>query len=201
MSKIITKTIGALAVVGLFATSAYAQGQAAGSPVLARELAPARGGSSRLLVTSTAFTSGGLMDDRFTQNGENMSPPISWNKGPSGTQSYVVIAEDPGVNRPEPIVHWIIYNIPSTAIRLPGNIPTDATLENGASQGKNIRGTAGYIGPKPPAGETHPYVFQVFALNAKLNLDPANADRNAVINAMKNRVLASGSFVVNYAGK
>jgi Raf kinase inhibitor-like YbhB/YbcL family protein len=130
-----------------------------------------------------------------------MSPGINWSKGPQGTQSYVVLVEDSGVNRAEPIVHWVIYNIPSTATSLPQNVPTDATLENGASQGKNIRGTAGYIGPKPPAGQTHPYHFEVFALNGRLNIDPATADRNTVVNAMKNRVLASGDLVANYTGK
>ena len=204
MSNFMTKSVGTLAVVALFAASAYAQAPAAGGegpPVLANKIATAKGGSSRLLVTSGAFVSGADLDDKFTQNGDNMSPSINWSKGPQGTQSYVVLAEDSGVNRAEPIVHWVIYNIPSTATSLPQNVPTDATLENGASQGKNIRGTTGYIGPKPPAGQTHPYHFQVFALSSRLNVDPANADRNTVVNAMKNRVLASGELVANYTGK
>ena len=204
MSNFMSKSVGTLAAVALFAASAYAQAPAAGGegpPVLANKIATAKGGSSRLLVTSGAFVSGGDLDDKFTQNGDNMSPGISWSKGPQGTQSYVVLAEDSGANRAEPIVHWVIYNIPSTASSLPQNVPTDTTLENGASQGKNIRGTAGYIGPKPPAGQTHPYHFQIFALSSKLNIDPANADRNTVVNAMKNRVLASGDLVANYTGK
>jgi Raf kinase inhibitor-like YbhB/YbcL family protein len=105
------------------------------------------------------------------------------------------------VNRHDPIVHWVIYNIPSTSTSIPQNMPTDAHLENGAEQAKNVRGSAGYIGPKPPAGQTHPYHFEVFALNTRLNLDPANADRNAVVNAMKNHVLSSGEVVANYTGK
>jgi Raf kinase inhibitor-like YbhB/YbcL family protein len=203
MTKFLTKTAASFAVVALFATAAYAQGQAAagGPPVLASKLAPAKGGSSRLLVTSGSFSSGAQLDDRFTQNGDNMSPAISWSKGPQGTQSYVVLVEDSGVDRPEPISHWVIYNLPSTAMALPQNVPTDPTLENGAMQGKNIRGATGYIGPKPPAGQTHPYHFEVFALNSRLNIDPANADRNAVVSAMKNRVLAQGEIVANYTGK
>ena len=202
MSNFIGKSVGTLAAVALFAASAYAQAPAAGGPpVLASKVAAAKGGSSRLLVTSGAFVSGSGLDDKFTQNGDNMSPSINWSKGPQGTQSYAVLVEDSGVNRPEPIVHWVIYNIPSTASSLPQNVPTDATLENGAQQGKNVRGSAGYIGPKPPAGQTHPYHFQVFALNTKLNIDPANADRNTVVNAMKNHVLASGDLVANYTGK
>jgi hypothetical protein len=182
---------------------ALAQGAPAGDgpPVLARTLAPSRGGSANLLVTSGAFRSGTSLDDKFTQNGDNMSPPITWSKGPPGTQSYAVLAEDAGVNRKDPIVHWIIYNIPSTSTNLSQGLPSDATLENGAMQGKNVRGAAGYIGPKPPAGQVHPYHFQVFALRSRLNIDPATADRATVLAAMKSRVLASGDLVANYTGK
>ncbi len=204
MTKFMTKSSVAFAVVALFAASAYAQGQApaaGGPPVLAKQLAPARGGSSRLLVTSSAFVSGAALDDKYTQNGDNMSPGMAWSKGPLGTQSYAVLAEDSGVNRAEPIVHWVIFNIPSTATGLPQNVPTDATLENGSMQGKNVRGSAGYIGPKPPAGQTHPYHFEVFALNSRLTVDPASADRNTVVNAMKGHVLAQGELVANYTGK
>jgi len=204
MMKFVTKAAGSLAVVALVAAaSAYAQAPAGGDgpPVLASKLAPARGGSLRLLVTSSAFTSRTDLDDKFTQNGDNMSPPISWSKGPAGTQAYAVLAEDSGVNRKYPIVHWIIYNIPSTTYSLPQNVPGDATLENGANQGKNVRGNAGYIGPKPPAGQVHPYHFQVFALNTTLKLDPKSADRNAVVDAMKGHVLAEGDIIANYTGR
>jgi Raf kinase inhibitor-like YbhB/YbcL family protein len=204
MTNLMTKSSVAFAVVALFAASAYAQGQApaaGGPPVLAKQIAPARGGSSRLLVTSNAFVSGSDLDDKYTQNGDNMSPGINWSKGPQGTQSYAVLTEDSGVNRADPVVHWVIFNIPSTATGLPQNVPTDATLENGTEQGKNVRGNAGYIGPKPPAGQTHPYHFEVFALNTRLNVDPGSADRNTVVNAMKNHVLAQGELVVNYTGK
>jgi len=204
MTNFVSKSAVAFAVVALFAASAYAQGQApaaGGPPVLAKQIAPARGGSSRLLVTSGAFVSGADLDDKYTQNGDNMSPGIAWTKGPLGTQSYAVLAEDSGVNRAEPIVHWVIFNIPSTATSLPQNVPTDGTLENGSMQGKNVRGSAGYIGPKPPAGQTHPYHFEVFALNSRLSVDPASADRNTVVNAMKGHVLAQGEIVANYTGK
>jgi Raf kinase inhibitor-like YbhB/YbcL family protein len=130
-----------------------------------------------------------------------MSPPLEWSGAPNGTRSYVVLAEDPAGNRAEPIVHWIVYNIPSTARGLRGEMPDGSTLPNGAQQGRNIGGTTAYLGPKPPAGETHPYHFQVFALNSRLDLDPASADRTAVINAMKGRVLASGSVVGVYTGE
>lgn len=191
------------AVTLLLAVPAFAQGQNAGDgpPLLANKIAVPSGATARLLVTSGAFTSGSTLNDRYTQNGDNMSPGLTWARGPLGTQSYVVLAEDAGVNRHDPVVHWVVYNIPSTITTLDQNAPPEAHLENGAEQGKNVRGSAGYVGPKPPAGQTHPYHFEVFALNTKLNLDPANADRQAVVNAMKGNVLASGEIVVSYTGK
>jgi Raf kinase inhibitor-like YbhB/YbcL family protein len=198
-----TLSIAPATIIGLAAIfSAYAQGQAAaGPPVLAKVLAPARSLSSPLRVTSSAFSAGTDIDDKYTQNGENMSPPLHWSQPPSGTQSIVVFAEDAGVDRHDPIVHWVIYNIPSNQRDLPQAIPATANLDNGIMQGKNVRGAAGYVGPKPPAGQTHPYHFEVFALSTPLRLDPANADRNAIVAAMKNHVLAQGDLVTNYTGK
>jgi Raf kinase inhibitor-like YbhB/YbcL family protein len=172
----------------------------AGPPVLAKAVAHARGDAT-LLVTSPAFNSGGQLDDKYTQNGENMSPPLSWSKGPAGTRSFVVLTEDAGVNRHDPVFHWVVYNIPSTVTELNQKLPTDATLGSGAMQGLNVRKTTGFLGPKPPAGQMHPYHFEVFALNTKLNLDPVKTDRNAVVDAMKDHVLASGDIVANYTGK
>jgi Raf kinase inhibitor-like YbhB/YbcL family protein len=205
MNHLVTKIAAALAVTAFAAVPLYAQNAAPaggdGPPMLANKLAPARGGSSRLLVTSNSFSYGGALPDKYTQNGDNVSPPLSWNKGPSGTQSFVVLTEDSGVNRHDPIFHWVLYNVPSTMTNLPSSIPTTPTVDFGADQGKNVRGAAGYVGPKPPAGQTHPYHFEVFALNTKLDLNPATTDRNAVVEAMKDHVLASGEIVVNYTGK
>jgi Raf kinase inhibitor-like YbhB/YbcL family protein len=199
MKKAMIVAVAALAAAVFSDASVNAQNQA-GPPVLAKDVAPARQGT-RLRVVSPAFNPGGAMDQEFTQNGENMSPPLQWSKGPIGTRSYVVIAEDGSVNRPEPIVHWVVYNIPSTVVRLPRDMPDDATLPNGAVQGKSVKGSPGYVGPQPPAGQTHAYHFQVFAVNTTLDIDPANADRNTVLDAIKGRVMASGDLVADYTGK
>jgi Raf kinase inhibitor-like YbhB/YbcL family protein len=203
-NSLLIGTAGCLTVL-FISVQADAQGGANGSstsgpPVLAKELVTPRA-NSRLLVTSSAFQPGGSLNDRYTQNGANVSPPIAWTKGPAGTQSYVLLAEDAGVNRPEPVFHWVVYDIPSTVRAVSGNQPTDAELTSGAMQGLNVRKAAGFLGPKPPAGQTHPYHFEVFALDTKLHLDPTNTDRNAVVAAMKDHVLAEGDIVANYTGK
>jgi Raf kinase inhibitor-like YbhB/YbcL family protein len=200
MKTTITTTL-ALSLAGIFAVSVDAQGQApAAPPVLAKALAPAKSLSAPLRVTSASY-SGEELDNKYTQNGDNISPPLHWSPGPSGTQSFVVLTEDAGVDRHDPIVHWIVYNIPSHRQDLAEAFPAEPASENGTMQGKNVRGTAGYVGPKPPAGQTHPYHFEVFALNTSLKLDPAKATRNEVVAAMKNHVLAEGDLVMNYTGK
>ena len=171
-----------------------------GPPVLAKEIVKAKAGG-KLMVLSSAFSSGEQLDDKYTQNGENMSPPLSWSKGPSGTRSYVVLAEDSGVNRHDPVFHWVVYDVPLSVTSLPEHMSSEAALETGAKQGLNVRKTAGFLGPKPPAGQTHPYHFEVFALNTTLKLDPSKADRNAVVDAMKGHVLAEGDIIANYTGR
>lgn len=202
MTRSLAITGTALVFAAGLAAGALAQPASGGPPVLANKLAPAQGGSTKLIVTSDAFGFGRALSDKYTQNGEDISPSLNWRKGPPGTQSYVVLTEDAGVDRHDPVVHWVVYDIPSTMTRLPENIPTSETkLNSGAMQGLNVRKAAGYLGPKPPAGQTHPYHFEVFALNTRLNLDPAKADRDSVVSAMKGHVVAEGELVTNYTGK
>ena len=179
---------------------ALAQEGAGGPPVLAKQMVKVKGGG-KLMVTSPVFASGEDLDDKYTQNGANMSPPLKWSKGPTGTRSYVVLAEDSGVNRHDPVFHWVLYNVPGTVTGVPEHMGSDPTLEDGTMQGLNVRKSAGFLGPKPPAGQTHPYHFEVFALNTKLDLDPAKADRNAVVEAMQGHVLAAGDIIANYTGR
>jgi Raf kinase inhibitor-like YbhB/YbcL family protein len=200
MKSVVRNSLAACAFALLCVTAADAQAQAE-PPQLAKQVLTGRAGNMGLRVVSSMFVSGDALPERYTQNGENISPPISWNRGPAGTIAYAVIVEDNSVNRPEPIVHWIVYDIPGTVTRLPLGVPAGDQLENGARQGKNIAGSAGYIGPKPPAGETHAYHFQVFALSGRLNLDPATADRAAVLAAMRGKVISSGDLIGRYTGK
>jgi len=179
---------------------AVAQEAGSGPPVLAKEMVKAKGGG-KLMVTSPAFSSGEQLDDKYTQNGDNMSPPLAWSRGPTGTRSYVILTEDSGVNRHDPVFHWVVYDIPVNVTSLSEHMSSDPTLDTGAKQGLNVRKTAGFLGPKPPAGQTHPYHFQVFALNTTLKLDPKSTDRNAVVDAMKGHVLAQGDIIANYTGR
>ena len=178
--------------------SAYAQA-APITPTLAMTLVPGSGGK-HLTVTSTAFRNGHTLPRRYTQFGSNESPPLHWTRGPARTQSYVLLVEDSGVPRPQPIFHWVLYNIPAHVSSLPQNMSKAPEPERpaGALNGLNIRRQPGYMGPRPPKGQTHPYHFEVFALDEKLSLSPDMATRNAVVDAMKGHVLAEGTLIGNY---
>jgi Raf kinase inhibitor-like YbhB/YbcL family protein len=196
-----------VAVAVLFATAAAAQnaggpppGPGDGPPVDAMTLAPAKGGA-KLTVTSTAFTNNGGLDDKYTQFGDNKSPPLAWTKGPAGTMSYVVMTEDMGGRNHDPVIHWVMYDVPASTMSEPMGLATDAKMADGSMQALNSRKNPGYMGPRPPAGQMHPYHYEVFALDKKLGLDPATTDRNAVVAAMKDHVLASGEVVADVTGK
>lgn len=193
--------VGTLLFAVLFTVPAFAQvgGPALGGgpPRLAIELVPAKT-SAKLTITSSAFKAGAILDGKYTQNGDNISPPIAWSKAPAGTQSYVVLVEEAGVSQKEPISHWVVYDIPPTTMSFPERVPRDPKLHSNAMQGRNTADSAGYLGPKSLPNVSQSYHFEVFALDTKLNLAPANTDRNAVVNAMKDHVLASGEITANH---
>jgi Raf kinase inhibitor-like YbhB/YbcL family protein len=179
-------------------------------------LAPAKAGAPSLTVTSPDFASQNYLDKRFFQTvvgGENMAPGVVWSAGPAGTQSYVLVMEGEGGQRIDPTVHWIVYDIPATATHLPTGIPKDVDIKdpagaiNGREDSSVFRGTVdgepGYRGPNFSAdgGRPHPYYFEVFALDKKLGLDPAQAKRQAVVDAMQGHVLASGELVVKFGAE
>jgi Raf kinase inhibitor-like YbhB/YbcL family protein len=139
---------------------------------------------------------------KYSAYGDNISLPLDWAAGPDGTKSYALVMEDPDAPvKPLPVVHWLLWNIPPKVRRLDEHLP--ATLElaspSGARQGKNVKGKAGYLGPKPPEGNLpHHYNVQIFALDCVLDL-PAGSDRHQFLAACDGHVLASGVLVGKFA--
>ena len=148
-----------------------------------------------LSISSAVFSDGSPIPLTFAAKGENISPSLKWAAGPKGTKTYAILMEDPDVKEQPPFVHWTIYNIPSNVLELPQGVPTLPELShlNAAKQGKNDQGSIGYVGPNPPSADpAHHYYFQIFALDAQLNL-PVGASREEILNAIKGHVLAAGS--------
>ena len=147
------------------------------------------------VLTSTAFTQGKPIPAVYTCTSRDISLTLAWGDPPEGTQSLALIMDDPDA----PVgtwVHWVIYNIPAAARRLPENIPPDATLADGSLQGKNSWGRPGYGGPCPPSG-THRYFFKLYALDTMLNL-PSGASKQQLLQAMEGHILAQVELMGTY---
>jgi len=153
-----------------------------------------------LQLTSSAFSQDDSIPQEHVAEGDDVSPALSWNAGPEGTRSYVVIMEDPDAPTASPFVHWLLYDIPKGTTELSPGVPGMPRLPQleGALQGQNDRGTLGYYGPRPPKGDdSHRYHFHVFALDSKLNL-PFGVERTRLLESMRDKVLASGTLVGTY---
>lgn len=109
----------------------------------------------------------------FGCTGENISPQLSWENPPAGTQSFAVTIYDKDAPTGSGFWHWVIFNIPADVRELKsgaGDISKGLAPKE-AIQIKTDAGTPGYIGPCPPPGTPHEYLITVFALKSKLDLD------------------------------
>jgi Raf kinase inhibitor-like YbhB/YbcL family protein len=159
-------------------------------------------------LTSSAFEPGGPIPAKYTEDGEDASPPLSWSGVPEGTNELALVCEDPDAPspkrpNPDPWVHWVLYKIPADTESLPEGVAKTARLEDppGALQGKNSWGrgqTIGYRGPAPPAGSgTHRYFFKLYALDSELEIEP-EADKPALLEAIEGHVLGQGELFGTY---
>ncbi|MBI5891733.1 MAG: YbhB/YbcL family Raf kinase inhibitor-like protein [Nitrosomonadales bacterium] len=123
-----------------------------------------------LTITSTSFRNNGVIPSRYTCDGQNVSPPLSWSGVPENAKSLILIVDDPDAPDPKAPrktwVHLVLYNIPPDTPGLPEGIATE-TLPPGTLQGKNDWQAVGYRGPCPPIG-SHRYFHKLIALNVVL---------------------------------
>lgn len=155
--------------------------------------------ASPIQIKSAAFAAEGAMPDKHSAYFANVSPEISWTGVPANAKSLVLMMEDPDAAL-KPVTHWLVANIPPAVTGFPENAPKTESF-NGAVQGGNHTGKIGYFGPMPPpADKPHGYHFQIFALDTTLNL-PSGFNRQALIDAMKGRVIAKGEIVGRYQRK
>lgn len=153
-----------------------------------------------LTIESPAFAKNAPIPARFSGDGEDISPALTWSGLPDGTKELALICDDPDAPRPEPWVHWIIYKIPPEATGLPENVAkTDKpAAPAGGLQGKNSWERIGYGGPAPPLGHgVHHYHFMLYALDAVLDVQPG-LDKRQLLAAMKGHILAQGEVVGTY---
>lgn len=142
---------------------------------------------SALSITSPAFAHNSPIPQKYTCQGENVNPPLSIDHIPEGTKSMVLIVDDPDAPGGN-FDHWIVWNIPPTALIAENSVP--------GTEGKNDYGINHYKGPCPPSG-THRYFFKLYALDTLLDLKTGD-DKKTVEQAMRPFILASGELIGLY---
>ena len=147
-------------------------------------------------LKSSAFATGGMIPTKYTCDGPDVSPPLSWSDVPAAAKSLALIADDPDA----PMgtwVHWVAWNIPPNAGGLEEGVPKKDSLPNGMKQGMTDFRSIGYGGPCPPSG-THRYFFKLYALDTSLNLPPSTTKKD-LEKAMQGHLLQRGELLGKYA--
>lgn len=152
-----------------------------------------------LTLSSTAYEHGAEIPTKYTCQGEDISPPLSWEGIPEATKSLALIIHDPDVPSPDkPVrlwVHWVLYNLPVDATSLPEHT-TPVKLPAGTLEGLNDWDRTGYGGPCPPMGR-HRYFHKLYALDVVLEgLHEPTKDRLEA--AMQGHILAEAELIGTY---
>src|SRR5947209_16285336 len=148
-----------------------------------------------LKITSSAFEAQGMIPDKYSKDGGNISPPLAWTGVPEGTRSLALIVDDPDAPSGT-FVHWLVYGIRPDATGMKEHMGAGPKLPDGARQGRNGFGELGYGGPRPPSG-THRYVFHLYALDTDSDV-PAEFTREELEGVIEGHVLEEAQLMGRY---
>ncbi|MEK7400826.1 MAG: YbhB/YbcL family Raf kinase inhibitor-like protein [Gemmatimonadota bacterium] len=166
-----------------------------------------RGGIRVMTLTTNAFADGAMIPSKYAQPGHDVSPALSWTGAPDSVVSYVLIMHDADAatgNGLDDALHWIVWNIPGNATSLPERVPQGPTFSHGGANLRQMSVSGPYYrGPAAPStGPAHHYVFELYALDASVNVQPvgqtAAATRAAVLEALQGHVRGKGVLVGLY---
>jgi Raf kinase inhibitor-like YbhB/YbcL family protein len=154
-----------------------------------------------MTLTSTAWPDGGQIPAKYTQAGDESSPPLAWSNAPDGVVSYALIVHDVDAaigNGTDDVLHWMLWNIPATVTTIHERAPGLSQLPDGTRQ---ISATGPYYrGPGAPAsGPAHHYVFELFALDTLIDVAAVGQSppqtRAAVVAAMAGHIRGKAAYV------
>jgi Raf kinase inhibitor-like YbhB/YbcL family protein len=143
-------------------------------------------------INSPAYAEGGQYPEKYTCDGQEISPPLEFAGMPGGTKTLALVLDDPDAPGGT-YDHWLMWNIPPVPRIEEDSVPP------GAMQGVNSDGTNGYVSPCPPAG-THRYIYHAYALDTELDLSEKTGKAD-LEKAMKGHVLAQATLTGLYRKK
>lgn len=142
-------------------------------------------------ITSDALQVDGHILPKYTCDGENISPPLTFSEIPDDTKSLAFIMDDPDAPNGT-FTHWLLYNMSPATLQI-----VEKQMPLTGIAGRNDFGNQGYGGPCPPSGE-HRYVFKLFALDTMLDL-PEGATSSELQTAMEGHIILSVELTGAYA--
>lgn len=147
-----------------------------------------------LKLESPTFSEGESIPRKYGYTKKNINPPLKISDVPEGTESLVLIMDDPDAVKPAGKVwdHWVVWNIDPTAT----HIGEDEVPPRGV-EGKNDYGEQGYGGPNPP-DRKHTYEFKLYALDTSLDLR-SSATKKDVEEAMEGHIIEKAKLTGTYA--
>lgn len=154
--------------------------------------------SLKLELSSKEFRNQEFMPKKYGCLADNISPELSWTGAPKETKSFALLVEDP--DAPKQIwVHWILFNIDKNINKLEENFNIEdyKSISKDIKEGKNTFLNNNYGGPCPPEGETHKYIFRLYALDKILDLD-SGATKDRFLNAISGHVLDQAELIGLY---
>jgi Raf kinase inhibitor-like YbhB/YbcL family protein len=149
-----------------------------------------------LAISSSSFPAEGNIPSKYTCDGGDVSPALSWTGAPAGTQSFALIADDPDAPAGT-WTHWVLFDLPASTTGLPEGVSQSDELPGGGRQGQNDFRKTGYGGPCPPPGKPHRYFFKLYALDQKLNLKPGSS-KQELEQAMHGHILGKAELMGKY---
>lgn len=148
-------------------------------------------------IESSAFAHNEFIPVKYTCDGENISPPLTFVAAPTAVKSLALIMDDPDI----PVAvkknygidvwdHWIVFNIPPEAKGISEGENPPGII------GKNTNGDNVYGSPCPPDRE-HRYFFKLYALDTMLDLKEG-AIKHDVELAMQGHIIAQAGLIGRY---
>jgi Raf kinase inhibitor-like YbhB/YbcL family protein len=153
-------------------------------------------------LTSQAFADGTVIPLKYTQASPDgaVSPELTWINVPPGTQSFVLWMHDVDLalnKTSEDNLHWLVWNIPGRYTTLPEKMPKGAQLPDSSYQ-ISYAGPF-YRGPGAPAsGPLHHYIFELFALDIKLDEKAGSTaleTKTNIFKLMQGHILGKAAYV------
>lgn len=153
--------------------------------------------AAKFELSSPAFSNNGVIPDKYScKSSSQVSIPINWKNAPQGTLSFVLLMEDSDAIAVAGKVwtHWLLYNIPSNVNAIDEGKSKEGPWPANTLVGINSFQEINYLGPCPPSGRKHTYIFRLFALNIA-DIGVGNgAFKEQVLNAIYGAVLDSATY-------